>query len=305
VYVNNTLKKPSESAAFSQLAGSVQHSLQHVMHPDYEITPAELHLGSVLGEGEYGTVYRARWHGAPVAVKVLKSSAAIRVEEFAAEIAMLLRIHHPNTVQFLGAVTRSEPFMIVTELMEGNSLDFALRSNLPFSLRRALEVALACARGLAYLHLPTPSEIMHRDLKPSNVMFQGYATAMSVQELAFDTGVAKLADFGLSKTLNARRPHVESPLGMLQRNGTYLVQPSKLGVQERSGEALGLLQPSQDTDEHGYLPRALALLCSSCLCAAALMSCPTCEGELPLLTPCIFNSGPFLVGMHDCPCTVA
>ena len=238
MYEGGALKAAAQSAGFGRLAGTVAVSLAHVMQPDYEIAPTDLALGDVLGEGEYGVVYRARWHGAPVAVKVLKSSDAIPVEEFAAELAMLLSIHHPNTVQFLGAVTQAEPFMIVTECMEGGSLEAALRGGGRFGLRRALEVALDCARGLAYLHLPTPNEVIHRDLKPSNVMFSGSGTAMAPRELALDTGTAKLTDFGLSKTLNIARPR-EAPAGTLQGDGTYVVRVRG----DASGGSSGLASP--------------------------------------------------------------
>lgn len=52
-------------------------------------------------------------------MQVLKDSAAIRREQLACEISSLLKVHHPNIVQFLGACTREEPLMIVSELMEG------------------------------------------------------------------------------------------------------------------------------------------------------------------------------------------
>lgn len=55
-------------------------------------------------------------------MQVLKESAAIRREQLASEISSLLKVHHPNIVQFLGACTREEPLMIVSELMEGAHL---------------------------------------------------------------------------------------------------------------------------------------------------------------------------------------
>lgn len=39
------------------------------------------------------------------------------VQEIGAEISTLLKIHHPNTAQFLGAVTCTQPYVIVTEIM--------------------------------------------------------------------------------------------------------------------------------------------------------------------------------------------
>ncbi len=63
-------------------------------------------------------------------------------------------MHHPNTVQFLGACTRKQPFMIITEYMPGGSLADLLRRPSSFpSMRRAIVMAIDCARAMTYLHL--------------------------------------------------------------------------------------------------------------------------------------------------------
>ena len=33
-----------------------------------------------------------------------------------------MQVHHPNAVQFLGACTKQEPYILVTELMSGGSM---------------------------------------------------------------------------------------------------------------------------------------------------------------------------------------
>ena len=38
------------------------------------------------------------------------------------ELNMLQKIHHPHCVQFLGASTHAQPYMIVTEFLPGGSL---------------------------------------------------------------------------------------------------------------------------------------------------------------------------------------
>lgn len=62
-------------------------------------------------------------------------------------------MHHPHTVQFLGACTQRQPFMIVTEYMAGGSLADLLQrpENFP-SLRRAVIMAMDTARAMTYLH---------------------------------------------------------------------------------------------------------------------------------------------------------
>lgn len=58
----------------------------------------------------------------------------------------------PHVPQFLGACTKKEPYILVTELMSGGSLADAFRRPQVFPMRRAVEIALDSARGLAYLH---------------------------------------------------------------------------------------------------------------------------------------------------------
>lgn len=41
----------------------------------------------------------------------------VRRTKFHDELALLQRLRHPNIVQFLGAVTQSNPMMIVTEYL--------------------------------------------------------------------------------------------------------------------------------------------------------------------------------------------
>ena len=47
------------------------------LQPEWEINRKDLVLLNKVGDGEYGTVYRAKWLGSSVAVKVLKGSDAV------------------------------------------------------------------------------------------------------------------------------------------------------------------------------------------------------------------------------------
>ena len=155
------------------------------------LTPTQPFPPSPPPSSRYGTL---------VAAKILKGSSDIALGDFRGEIEILRRVHHPNAVQFLGACTRKEPYILVTELMSGGSLADAFRRPEVFPMRRAVEIALDSARGLAYLHNRKPNPIIHRDLKPGNLMLSG-SQYQDQHSVVFDTGVVKLADFGLSKTL--------------------------------------------------------------------------------------------------------
>jgi serine/threonine protein kinase len=119
-----------------------------VLLPEWEIDAAALRVGAPIGDGEFGTVHAGTWHGgAPIAVKVLKRSDEVAVGDFRTELNVLQKVHHPNTCQFLGAVTRTAPFALVTELVRGGSVADWLRAArkgeapLP-TARRAAEIAL-------------------------------------------------------------------------------------------------------------------------------------------------------------------
>eukprot|EP00798_Chlamydomonas_sp_ICE-L_P006021 gene6021-5329_t len=181
--------------ADSPLAGNVRIFTDY--DPEWEIDPNDLTLMEKIGEGEFGIVHKARWHGTIVAVKILKETGAVALGDFRTELNVLQKVHHPYTVQFLGAVTKYQPFMIVTEYMAGGSMSDIFRAN------RLPNIALDCARGLAYQHNQTPHAVIHRDLKPANLMLGGpkVYNAHHKKMLNDEIGVLKIADFGLSKSL--------------------------------------------------------------------------------------------------------
>lgn len=108
---------------------------------------------------------------------------------------MLVKLRHPNIVQFLGAVTERKPLMLITEYLRGGDLHQCLKEKGALSLSTAINFALDIARGMAYLH-NEPNVIIHRDLKPRNVLLVN----SSADHL-------KVGDFGLSKLIRVQDSH--------------------------------------------------------------------------------------------------
>ncbi|EFJ50688.1 hypothetical protein VOLCADRAFT_88470 [Volvox carteri f. nagariensis] len=192
--------------ADSPLAGNVRIFTDY--DPEWEIDPINIKLSEKIGEGEFGVVYKANWNGTLVAVKVLKETGAVALGDFRTELNVLQKVHHPHTVQFLGAVTKQTPFMIVTEYMVGGSLADLFKGQRFPSMWRSVQLALDMARGLAYLHNRSPQAVIHRDLKPANLMIGGPKVFSSHhrQICLEEMGVLKIADFGLSKSLKLTKP---------------------------------------------------------------------------------------------------
>ena len=53
-------------------------------------------------------VYKGRWNGVLVAVKVLNAAAAEVVEDFQRECAILERLRHPNIIKYFGTASNAE-----------------------------------------------------------------------------------------------------------------------------------------------------------------------------------------------------
>lgn len=167
---------------------------------DWEVEPSELDFSTstIIGKGSFGEILRASWRGTPVAVKrILPSLSDDRLvtQDFRQEVNLLVKLRHPNIVQFLGAVTERKPLMLITEFLRGGDLHQFLKEKGSLSPLTAVNFALDIARGMAYLH-NEPNVIIHRDLKPRNVLLVNP-----------NADHLKVGDFGLSKLIKVQNSH--------------------------------------------------------------------------------------------------
>ncbi|GFR49160.1 hypothetical protein Agub_g11180 [Astrephomene gubernaculifera] len=102
---------PAASRTLTAAPGSALLTTGRRLPPAIAINPvhglteifAGLTVGQVLGQGSYGTVYHARWHGVDVAIKVqdmhIRSNGERMKAEF--EVGLGERLHHLNVVHTL------------------------------------------------------------------------------------------------------------------------------------------------------------------------------------------------------------
>jgi len=140
-----------------------------------------------LGEGTYGTVYKARIRGQSkfVALKKIKveaedegvPSTAIR------EISLLKELDHPTIVKLLEVIHADAKLYLVFEFLEQDLKKYMDSQVQGIDKMLIKSYMYQLLKGIEFCHA---HRVLHRDLKPQNLLI--------------DTqGNIKLADFGLAR----------------------------------------------------------------------------------------------------------
>lgn len=159
-------------------------------YEEWNIDFSELTVGTRVGIGFFGEVFRGIWNGTDVAIKVFleQDLTAENMEDFCNEISILSRLRHPNVILFLGACTKPPRLSMITEYMELGSLYHLIHlsgQKKKLSWRRKLKMLRDICRGLMCIHR---MKIVHRDLKSANCLVNKHWTV-------------KICDFGLSRII--------------------------------------------------------------------------------------------------------
>jgi eukaryotic-like serine/threonine-protein kinase len=157
---------------------------QPLINRRYQIT-------ALLGKGAMGQVYLATDEQTqqPVALKVIAQSLTLDadlVERFRREGEALRQLRHRNIVAFVEMFDYQGHQIIAMEYVSGGNLHALIqKGELP--LPRIREIALDVCDALICAHR---LNIIHRDIKPKNILLT-------------DTGIPKLADFGVARLMEA------------------------------------------------------------------------------------------------------
>ncbi len=150
-------------------------------------------ITSVIGEGGFGPVYRAKDLALDrdVALKTLSHSVAdvspalweLYRQRFEREATLLRSVTHPNIVSVYGFESDADGSLyLVMEYVPGGSLSSTLAEDGPLSVDRAIAIASDVCNALEVLDA---LGIVHRDIKPSNILLTA-------------EGGAKLTDLGIA-----------------------------------------------------------------------------------------------------------
>lgn len=153
----------------------------------------ELRISTLLGTGEFASVYKGTW--APqnqnrknmVAIKILKKvTGPESSKEFLEEASLMATLEHTNILK-LQAICMTSQIMLITQIMtNGSSLSYVRKEREKTGSKNLLNWCTQIARGMAYLE---ERRLVHRDLAARNVLVDN------------NTNI-KIADFGLAKILS-------------------------------------------------------------------------------------------------------
>lgn len=148
-------------------------------------------IEKMLGKGNMGAVYLAhrKQDNTVVAIKIMLANVAVEElarQKFLREMNVMKSLTHPNIVNLIDCSASGMGFYFVMEYCGGGCVQSLLeRRGGKIPLAEAKTLMLQALEGLHYAH---EHKFVHRDIKPQNILLT-----------AQDNGVAKIADFSMSK----------------------------------------------------------------------------------------------------------
>ncbi|XP_022917361.1 TGF-beta receptor type-1 isoform X3 [Onthophagus taurus] len=166
----------------------------------------QIQLVDTIGQGRFGEVWKGRWRGENVAVKIF-SSREERSWFREAEIYQTVMLRHENILGFIAADNKDNgtwtQLWLITDYHEHGSL-FDYLGKTTLDVPSMIRMALSISTGLAHLHMDIMGTqgkpaIAHRDLKSKNILVKL-------------NGTCAIGDLGLAVRHDVTTDTVDIPL---------------------------------------------------------------------------------------------
>ncbi|CAD8076550.1 unnamed protein product [Paramecium sonneborni] len=194
---------------------------------DTQMSLQNFELISVIGQGGFGKVYKARLQKTRnliVALKVMSKVRVIQKKSVSSvmnELQILSTLKHDFIINIVRAFQDRNQLYLAMDFLAGGDLRFHICKHRQFSEPITKHIAACIIIGLDYIH---SNGIIHRDIKPENLVFDS-------------EGFLRITDFGIARIWKPQNSHETSgtpgymaPEVMCRQNHGIAVDYFALGI---------------------------------------------------------------------------
>jgi NIMA (never in mitosis gene a)-related kinase len=161
------------------------------------------YLGSQIGEGAYGKVFRGYFPKLDLNVCIKELGLSEYGQKWNAEneLSIFKVVNHPNIIKYIDNYQFAQKQYIVMELIETGNLSSLIEQHVQEQKFIPEELILKYfSQLISVLKYCFDKRIIHRDIKPDNILY-------------LKSNVVKLADFGISRVVQKNKKELGSTNG--------------------------------------------------------------------------------------------